>query len=139
MLTCNFFGTKEIVIVEHTQCGMLSANANDLEKFFREKGIDTDNIMLDPTLPELKLEKGAFAKWIGMMDDVDETCMKTIETFRNHPLIPKDVTISGWIWEVETRRLRAPMPGVAAEKRTLIPDVTSASLNVKSKQPARWK
>ena len=27
MLTCNFFGTKEIVIVQHTQCGMLSANA----------------------------------------------------------------------------------------------------------------
>ncbi len=139
MLTCNFFGTKEIVIVEHTQCGMLSANANDLEKFFREKGIDTDNIILDPTLPELKLEKGAFAKWIGMMDDVDEACMKTIETFRNHPLIPKDVTISGWIWEVETRRLRAPIPGVGAEKRTLIPDVTSASFNVKSKQPSRWK
>lgn len=31
MLTCNFFGTKEIVIVQHTQCGMLSANAADLE------------------------------------------------------------------------------------------------------------
>ena len=74
-----------------------------------------------------------------MMDDVDEACMKTIETFRNHPLIPKDVTISGWIWEVETRRLRAPIPGVGAEKRTLIPDVTSASFNVKSKQPPRWK
>jgi hypothetical protein len=42
-------------------------------------------------LPELKLAPGGFAKWIGMMDDVDVTCMKTVETFRNHPLIPKDV------------------------------------------------
>lgn len=104
MLTCNFFGTKEIVIVQHTQCGMLSANANDLERVLRERGIDTDNIALDPTLPELKLNKGSFAKWIGMMDDVDITCMKTIEAFRNHPLIPKDVIVSGWVWEVETRR-----------------------------------
>lgn len=135
MLTCNFFGTKEIVIVQHTQCGMLSANATDLEKMLREKGIDTDNIALDPTLPELKLEQGAFAKWIGMMDDVDETCMKTIETFKNHPLIPKDVVISGWVWEVETRRLRAPTRDAEKRART---DVTSDQFGVKGKQPPRW-
>ena len=135
MLTCNFFGTTEIVIVQHTQCGMLSANATDLEKIFRDKGIDPDNIVLDPTLPEQKLAKGAFAKWIGMMDDVDETCMRTIEAFKNHPLIPKDVVISGWVWEVETRRLRAPTRD--AEKRTRT-DVTSVQFGVKEKQPPRW-
>lgn len=135
MLTCNFFGTEEIVIVQHTQCGMLSANATDLEKMLRDKGIDTDNIAMDPTLPELKLGKGAFAKWIGMMDDVDETCMKTIEAFKSHPLIPKDVVISGWIWEVETRRLRAPTLDPEKRART---DVTSALFGVKGKQPPRW-
>ncbi len=40
-----------------------------------------------------------------MMDDVDVTCMKTVETFRNHPLLPKDVVVGGWVWEVETRAL----------------------------------
>jgi len=135
MLTCHFFGTEEIVIVQHTQCGMLSANAADLEKMLRDKGIDTDNIAMDPTLPELKLGKGAFAKWIGMMDDVDETCMKTIEAFKNHPLIPKDVVISGWVWEVETRRLRAPTRDHEKRART---DVTASQFGVKGKQPARW-
>jgi carbonic anhydrase len=137
MLTCNFFGTEEIVIVQHTQCGMLSANAVDLEKALRDKGIDTDNIVLDPTLPELKLGKGAFAKWIGMMDDVDVSCIKTVETFKNHPLIPKDVEVSGWIWEVETRRLRAPT--LDPEKRECArADVNSSPFGVKGKQPARW-
>jgi len=135
MLTCNFFGTKEIVIVQHTQCGMLSANALDLEQALRNKGVDTDNIALDPSLPELKLEAGAFAKWIGMMDDVDRTCMKTVEVFRNHPLIPKDVVISGWIWEVETRRLRPPT--LDADKR-LRTDVSSTQFGVKQAQPPRW-
>lgn len=135
MLTCNFFGTKEIVIVQHTQCGMLSANAADLEKAIRDKGVDPDNLVLDPTLPELKLDKGAFAKWIGMMDDVDVTCMKTVEAFRNHPLIPKDVIVSGWIWEVETRRLRAPT--LDADKR-LRTDVSSSAFGVQGKQPNRW-
>lgn len=135
MLTCNFFGTKEIVIVQHTQCGMLSANAADLEKAFRDKGVDTDNVTLDPTLPELKLTPGAFAKWIGMMDDVDQTCMRTVETFRNHPLIPKDVVVSGWIWEVETRRLRAP--SLDAERRGCT-DVRSEQFGVTGRQPPRW-
>ena len=71
MLTCNFFGTTEIVIVQHTQCGMLSANAADLEAALKKRGVDPDKIALDPSLPELTLAKGAFAKWIGMMDDVD--------------------------------------------------------------------
>jgi carbonic anhydrase len=136
MLTCNFFGTKEIVIVQHTQCGMLSANAADLEKALRGKGVDIDNLTLDPTLPELHLESGAFAKWIGMMDDVDTACMKTIETFRNHPLIPKDVTVSGWIWEVETRRLRPPTHDAEKRART---DVRSSQFGVGSPQPPRWE
>lgn len=135
MLTCNFFGTKEIVIVQHTQCGMLCANAAVLEGALQDKGIDTDKVTLDPTLPELKLEKGAFAKWIGMMDDVDETCMKTVEAFKNHPLIPKDTIISGWIWEVETRRLRAPTQDPTKRTRT---DATTADYGVKGKQPQRW-
>lgn len=136
MLTCNFFGTKEIVIVQHTQCGMLSANAADLEQHFRDKGIDPDEVTLDPTLPELGLAKGSFAKWIGMMDDVDQACLKTIETFKKHPLIPDDVIVSGWIWEVETSRLRAPTLDQA--KRTKNIDVNSDQFGVTEKQPPRW-
>ena len=136
MLTCNFFGTKEIVIVQHTQCGMLSANANDLERMLKEKGVDIDNLTLDPTLPELKLDKGGFAKWIGMMDDVDVTCMRTIETIRNHPLIPKDVVVSGWVWEVESRRLRAPT--LDPKDRGRVPDVRREDFGVNQKQPPRW-
>lgn len=135
MLTINFFGTKEIVVLQHTGCGMLSANGNDLEKALRQKGIDVDNVVLDPTLPEQKLDKGAFAKWIGMMDDVDVTCMRTVEAFRNHPLIPKDITISGWIWETEFRRLRAP--NAKAPNRS-VTQATAESMKVKGRQPARW-
>jgi hypothetical protein len=62
-------------------------------------------------------------------------CMKTIDTFRTHPLIPRDVVVSGWIWEVETRRLRAPT--LDPEKR-LRTDVVSSAFGVAEKQPDRW-
>lgn len=135
MLTINFFGTKEIIVLQHTGCGMLSANGNDLEAALRGKGIDVDNIPIDPSLPELSLASGNFSKWIGMMDDVDATCLKCVELLRNHPLIPDDITISGWIWETEFRRLRAP--DVNAPNR-VVTQATASSMNVKGQQPARW-
>lgn len=135
MLTINFFGTKEIVVLQHTGCGMLSANGNDLEKALRDKGINLDDIPIDPSMPELSLAKGSFAKWIGMMDDVDATCIKCVELLRAHPLIPKDVTISGWIWETEFRRLRAPDMNAPTRAVT---QPTAASMKVKGKQPPRW-
>ena len=135
MLTINFFGTTEIVVVQHTGCGMLSANGFDLEKALRAKGIDVDNIPIDPSLPEITLEDGAFAKWIGMMDDVDQTCIRCVDQLRNHPLIPDDITISGWIWETEFRRLRAPDVNAATRGVT---QPTAASMNVKGQQPPRW-
>jgi len=135
MLTINFFGTQEIVVLQHTGCGMLSAHGDDLVAALKKKGVDVDSVSLDPTLPELKLTKGAFGKWIGMMDDVDDTCIKTVAAFRNNPLIPKDITISGWIWETEFRRLRAP--NMAAPNRG-VTQPTAASMKVKGKQPPRW-
>jgi carbonic anhydrase len=135
MLTINFFGTNEIIVLQHTGCGMLSANGNDLEKALKDKGIDVDSVPMDPSLPELTLKPGNFAKWIGMMDDVDATCLKTVEYLRNHPLIPDDITISGWVWETEFRRLRAP--DLKAPNR-VVTQPTAASMGVKGKQPPRW-
>jgi carbonic anhydrase len=144
MLTINFFGTREIIVLQHTGCGMLSANGYDLEKALRDKGIfahdtkkaiDVDDVPVDPSLPELKLDKGNFAKWIGMMDDIDQTCLKTVELLRNHPLIPKEITISGWVWETEFRRLRAPDMNAVTRQVT---QATAESMGVKGKQPPRW-
>ncbi len=140
MLSTNFFGTTEIVIVQHTQCGMLSANAEDVEAYFKDKGIDTGHPVLDPTLPELRLDEGAFAKWLGMMDDVDETLLKTIEVFDNHPLIPDHVTVSGWVWEVETRRLRPPTrrrPTTASTSHSLRGGSWATAKPTSSRQPTR--
>ena len=108
MLTTNFFGTKEIVVVNHTECGMMTATGDYLTEALKAKGIDTNTVAIDPALSELKLEGGAFSRWIKMFSDVDETCTKQIELLRSSPLIPQDVVIHGYVWEVETMRLRRP-------------------------------
>ncbi len=108
LLTTQFFGTKEIIVVNHTECGMMTATGDAVAAALRERGIDLERTPVDPALPELKLEKGAFGKWIKTFTDVDEVCRQQVELLRSSPFIPKDVVIHGYVWEVESRRLRPP-------------------------------
>lgn len=108
MLTTQFFGTKEIIIVNHTECGMMSATGEQLTSLLKERGIDPDRTSVDPSLPEFKLEHGSFARWIRTFTNVDDASIRQVEFLRASPLIPKDVAIHSYVWEVENRRLRRP-------------------------------
>lgn len=108
MLTTHFFGTREIIIVNHTECGMMSASGEDVTGALRERGIDPEAVQLDPALPELRRDRGAFTKWIKMFSDVDTTCVEQVALLRNCALIPDEVVIHGYVWEVESMNLRRP-------------------------------
>jgi carbonic anhydrase len=108
MLTTHFFDTREIIVINHTECGMMTATGAYLTEALRAKGIDPDSVPIDPALPELKLAPGAFSKWIRMFANVDETCVEQVELLRQSPLIPKEIVIHGYVWEVETMSLRRP-------------------------------
>lgn len=109
-LTLNFFGTKEIIVINHTECGMMTANGREIVEGLRAKlNVDVERVPLDPSLPELVLtEPGAFEKWFRTFDNVDEATVAQVEFLRHHPLIPKDTIINGYVYEVETNRLRRP-------------------------------
>lgn len=109
MLTTNFFGTQEIIIINHTECGMMSATGDHLTEVLSKK-INLEKEPLNPALPELKLENQIknFAQWIQMFTDVDATCEQQVKLLQNSSLIPKDVKIHGYVWEVESMSLRKP-------------------------------
>lgn len=120
MLTCNLFGTHEIVVVNHTECGMMSATADAVVQALREKlGFDPDNINIDPAVPELTFsQRGIFGKWIRMFENVDDACVAQVELLRNHPLIPKDIAVHGYVYEVETGVLRPPHKSLSRRVNT---------------------
>ena len=109
MLTTNFFGTEEIVIVNHTECGMMSASTEDLIKSLESSIGDLSAVALDPALPELQLTTStALGRWIKMFEDVDEISMAQVAYLKNHPFIPSHVQIHSYVYEVETGQLRNP-------------------------------
>ncbi|MEH2425954.1 MAG: carbonic anhydrase [Nostoc sp.] len=118
MLTTQFFGTKEIIVINHTECGMMTASGDFLTEILHNQGIDVDQVSVDPALPELKLPKGVFSKWIKTFTDVDEICTEQVELLRNSPLIPQDVVIHGYIWEVESMSLRRPYKRLSDQVNT---------------------
>jgi carbonic anhydrase len=118
MLTTQLFGTKEIIVLNHTECGMMTASGDFLSEVLHKKGIDVDLVSIDPALPELKLPKGVFSKWIKTFTDVDAICVKQVELLRNSPLIPEDVVIHGYIWEVESMSLRRPYERLSQKVNT---------------------
>ena len=118
MLTTQFFGTKEIIVINHTECGMMTASGDLLSEILQKRGINIDEVSIDPALPQLKLPKGVFSKWIKTFTDVDEVCLKQVELLQSSPLIPQDVVVKGYIWEVETGSLRRPYQRLSQKVNT---------------------
>jgi len=113
-LTTNFFDTTEIIVVNHTDCGMMSA-PDDAVVDGLESVADgsLDDVDLDPALPRLNVGEATIADWVRMTDDIDEACQSQVEYLDEHPLVPDDVTVHGYVYEVESDALRRPGERIA--------------------------
>jgi len=81
-------GTREIVLVHHTDCGMLTFSDGDLKsKIQAEVGIR----------PPFALE--AFA-------DLDEDVRQSIARIKASPFVPHRDQVRGFVYDVKTGRLR---------------------------------
>jgi carbonic anhydrase len=82
-------GTNEWIIVEHTDCGMLTFRDEDL-------------------LDRLEKETGAVAhapSQFHTFSELDTNLRRQIAKVRAHPWIPKEIPVRGFIYDVSTGRL----------------------------------
>lgn len=88
VISQRLLGTDEIVVIHHTDCGMLTfSNEVLVAKIDQDLGADARGWDF---LPFSDLEK-------SVVDDVDK--------LRNSPLIPDDIPIAGAIYDVGSGRL----------------------------------
>ena len=82
-------GTREIVVLHHTDCGAQSfTNEAFAAQLERDLGVDVHDKDFLP------------------FSDVEESVREDIAILRNSPLIPEDVVISGAVYDVDTGRMR---------------------------------
>jgi carbonic anhydrase len=87
VISQNLLGTQEVIVIEHTGCGMLT---------FRDEDVRAD--LAARTGEDVELPLGAFP-------DLDSNLRAQVQRIREHPWI-KDVPVHGLVYEVETGRLR---------------------------------
>jgi len=120
-LSTNFFDTTEIIVVNHTDCGMMSAPDEAIVDGLEAVADgDLGDVELDPSLPELTVGEASIAEWVRMTDDIDEACQRQVELLEAHPFVPDDVTVHGYVYEVESDALRRPGDRIAEEISTRV-------------------
>mgnify|MGYP003087721027 FL=1 len=78
-------GTREIVVLHHTDCGAQTFNNEDFQEHLkRELGVDVSGKDFLP------------------FQDVEESVREDMKLLRECPLIPDDVIISGAVYDVDT-------------------------------------
>ena len=89
-------GVTEIMVVAHTTCGACHMSFGH----FREE-------MLKRGIPSSELERSDIDlnAWLEGFHDTEESVRSTVSTIVNHPLIPSDVTVRGFIIESATGEL----------------------------------
>jgi len=112
-LTTNFFDTDEIIVINHTDCGMMSAPDEAVREGLEAQAGDLDDADLDPALPALNIGDADLMDWVKMTDDIDEACAAQVAYLRESAFLPDDVTVTGYVYEVESGELRRPGERVA--------------------------
>jgi carbonic anhydrase len=81
-------GTNEVVVIHHTDCGMLTFGNEDLRK-------------------KLKQELNANAEHIDFLPfkDLEQSVRDDVATIKNSPLLLKNIEVSGFIYDVKSGRL----------------------------------
>lgn len=92
-------GVNEVMIIGHTGCGVQGMDAAEMLHLMRERGIDEEHISL---MRHCGIDLDS---WLHGFDDTEKAVLETVDLVRNHPLIPKDITVSGFIIDSLTGRL----------------------------------
>ena len=85
VISQQLLGTREVVILHHTDCGMLTFQNEDLYSRLGDEAREID------FLP---------------FSDLDESVRNDVQFLKDSPLIPDDVSIRGFVYDVKTGKVR---------------------------------
>ena len=88
IISQQLLGTREVVVIHHTDCGMLTFTDAQLRQKVRDElGAETDTSFLS-------------------FSDVDQSVRDDVAAIRESRLLLKGVPVAGFVYDVKTGRLR---------------------------------
>lgn len=92
-------GVEEVMIIGHTDCGVQHMDSDAMIRHMQQRGISTDHIEM------MKYCGIDFKSWLSGFDDTETAIRESVELIRNHPLIPSDIIVRGYIIDSVTGKL----------------------------------
>lgn len=92
-------GVNEIMVIGHTGCGVQGMDAGEMLHLMNERGIDDEHISL---MRHCGIDLDS---WLHGFDDTPSAILETIDLISNHPLVPKDVVVRGYMMDSVTGEL----------------------------------
>ena len=93
-------GVEEVMVIGHTDCGVQHIDSDMMLHHMKERGIRQASIDL------MKYCGIDFEKWLTGFDTVEQSVTDTVHTIRNHPLIPSDIRVGGYVIDTYTGALQ---------------------------------
>ncbi len=90
---------KEILVIGHTDCGARHTDAKQLIEKMKARGVHQESIDM------VEYFGIDFERWLGGFNDLDTSVVKSVETIRNHPLIPSGIQVYGFVIDSYTGKM----------------------------------
>jgi carbonic anhydrase len=93
IISYKLLGTREFVVIHHTDCGMLTF---------------TNDVIREKLGEDLGPEAGKAAETVDFLPfpEVEQSVIDDVAAIKASPLLRKDVPVSGFVYDVTTGRLR---------------------------------
>ncbi len=92
-------GVEEVMIIGHTECGVQGMDSAEMQHAMRERGIPEHHITL---MKHCGIDLDG---WLHGFDDTESAILETVDLVRNHPLVPDDIVVKGYIMDSTTGAL----------------------------------
>ena len=94
-------GVNEIMVIGHTDCGVQHINSDMMIEHMIKRGVSHESIEI------MKYCGIDFENWLSGFENVETSVYETVKFLKEHPLIPKDVGIAGYVMDSVTGELKA--------------------------------
>lgn len=117
VISYKLLGTKEWFVIHHSNCGM-EFFTDEIMRGLLSKSLETAALGESGFYDVGKgpgSDEGAYIDWLTISDQ-EKAVVDDVQRIRRHPLVPKNIPIYGYVYEVETGKLREITAATAAGK-----------------------
>ena len=115
VISYKLLGTREWFVIHHTQCGMETFTDEVMRRLLasslRTASIGDSGWQDSGQGPGST--EGSYIDWLTIADST-QSVVEDVTRIRNHPLVPGDIPICGYIYDVKTGRLEEVPEATAA-------------------------